>query len=142
MVEETPARLRSTPKLEPKINHKHTPKNPYRIRGNDRSCHHEFRKTEDNLRNLGKFRTCHVIEHLLELRHNEQHQEGHDRHGDKHDDHRIDHRGHNLVLQLMGFLLVFSQTSQDHFENTSKFSSLHHVDIEFIKNFGMLRQTL
>jgi hypothetical protein len=79
-----------------------------------------------------------VLEHFLELRHDENHQEDQDGHGDEHDDHRVDHGGNDLVFEFLGLFLVFGETVEDDFEHTAEFAGLDHVDVELVEDLGVL----
>ena len=82
----------------------------------------------------------HVGEHVAETRDNKEHQESQNRDCDEHHDNRVNHRRDNFPFQLMGFLLVFSETLEHHFEDTTKFTGFHHVHKELVENLWMLPQ--
>ncbi len=82
----------------------------------------------------------HVLENLLELRHDEHEQEAHDRHRDDQHDDRVEHGRHDLVLDLLRLFLELGQADEHQFQHAADLAGLDHVDVELVENLRVLRQ--
>jgi hypothetical protein len=96
---------------------------------NDKKCDHRQRPVAQ-----------HVVKDRLKPRDDENHQKRHDREREREHDDRINHRGHDLVLDLLRFLLELREAREDDFEYTAELTGPHHIDVEIVEQARMLGQ--
>ena len=62
--------------------------------------------------------------------------------GDSDDQNRdgVEHGGDDLALDLLGFFHELRKAVQDDFQHTAQLAGLHHVHVEAVEHFRVLRQ--
>jgi len=81
---------------------------------------HEIANADDEERDSGQwFVAQHLVEDRFKSRDDEDQEKDHDPQGEKQHNDGVDHRGHDLVPDLLCFLLEFREAGQDQFEDAA-----------------------
>jgi hypothetical protein len=80
------------------------------------------------------------VEDRFEFRHDEDKEKRHDAHCHRHHNDRVNHRRHDLVLNLVGFLLKFRKPVEHQLQHAANLARFDHVDVQVVKDPRMQRQ--